>query len=60
MILKPLPLVTMEHQKKAKRTVMALEMLQKKKERMRQSARRTKSAKTGNSVNDTLVSYDLM
>ena len=39
---------------------MALEMLQKKKERMRQSARRTKSAKTGNSVNDTLVSYDLM
>lgn len=60
MILKPLPLETMEHQKKAKRTVMALEMLQKKKERMRQSARRTKSAKTGNSVNDTLVSYDLM
>ena len=57
MILKPLPLETMEHQKKAKRTVMALEMLQKKKERMRQSARRTKSAKTGNSVND---SYDLM
>ena len=60
MILKPLPLETMEHQKKAKRTVMALEMLQKKKERMRQSARRTKSAKTGNSVNETLVSYDLM
>ena len=60
MILKPLPLETMEHQKKAKRTVMALEMLQKKKERMRQSARRTKSAKTGNSVNDILVSYDLM
>ena len=60
MILKPLPLETMEHQKKAKRTVMALEMLQKKKERMRQSARRTKNAKTGNSVNDTLVSYDLM
>ena len=60
MILKPLPLETMEHQKKAKRTVMALEMLQKKKERMRQSARRTKSAKTGNLVNDTLVSYDLM
>ena len=60
MILKPLPLETMEHQKKAKRTVMALEMLQKKKEKMRQSARRTKSAKTGNSVNDTLVSYDLM
>ena len=60
MILKPLPLETMEHQKKAKRTVMALEMLQKKKERTRQSARRTKSAKTGNSVNDILVSYDLM
>merc|ERR1719239_193418 len=53
--LKPLvmkqPTTTMELQEKAKRTAMALEMLQrkKKKERMRPSARRTRSARTGNS-----------
>ena len=58
--LKPLvmkqPTTTMELQEKAKRTAMALEMLQRKKkeERMRPSARRTRSARTGNSVNGML------
>ena len=48
-----LPKMTVELREKAKRTVMALEMLQrKKKERMRQSVKRTRSAKTGNLVND--------
>ena len=48
-----LPKMTAELREKAKRTVMALEMLQrKKKERMRQSVKRTRSAKTGNLVND--------
>merc|ERR1719234_702887 len=48
-----LPTTMMGLQEKAKRRVMALEMLQrkKKKERMRLSARRTRSARMGNSVN---------
>ena len=57
--LKPLVTVmmlpTMELREKAKRTAMALEMLQgKKKERMRLSVKRTRSAKTGNSVYDII------
>ena len=49
-----LPKMTVELREKAKRAVMALEMLQrkKKKERMKQSVKRTRSAKTGNLVND--------
>ena len=50
-----LPMMTVELREKAKRTAMALEMLQgKKKERMRLSVKRTRSAKTGNSVNDII------
>jgi len=47
-----LPKMTVELREKAKRAVMALEMLQrkKKKERMKQSVKRTRSAKTGNLV----------
>lgn len=46
-----LPMVTMELLEIAKRTVMALEMLQRKrKERMRPSVKRIRSARTGNSV----------
>ena len=50
-----LPMMTVELREKAKRTAMALEMLQgKKKERMRLSVKRTRSAKTGNLVNDII------
>ena len=44
-------MMTVKLREKAKRTVMAQEMLQrKKKERMRRSVKRTRSARTGNSV----------